>query len=279
MRTDAIRALAQALRAVWGLPGLLLCFAAASTHAQAQDAGSDIKTKMNIKVHLTLGAATLPQITQALSAQSGLNIEAADYLRERRLVVQIDSLTLRNALDALTELNDWAWSDKGGGHIVISRLTPLIRQEPSTVPLLMRSALPRDVRVACNLEPLAVQSRKQPASEDAPVDFQAQFHAEHRAADLAQEARLHVIDSLKPAVFNGAPIPFARMKAGEQEDVLVSLLFPAMEATNHDMLRGQTLPWLDNTAGMNLSLNGTTLLVLTHGAGGQYMGFGIQVTP
>lgn len=263
---------------------VLLCLAAAprQTRAQAaapptraQEAIPDIVAKMNSKVHLLLGAVTLPQVAQALSAQSGLDIQAADTLRERRLVVQMDGLALKTALNALAELNDWSWSDRGGGHIVITRLSLMIRQEASTVPLRMRLALPRDVRVACNLEPQPPQAKRQNASQDGANDFMAGLNAEHRGGELAQQARLHLIDTLSPTIFKGTPVYFAGLKTSQQQDMLISLLLAAVEATNHAMLRGQTLPWLDNPAGMRMSLNGNTLIVFTH----EDTGFGVQVQP
>ncbi len=269
MKTRFTRHSAWMPRALWSSLAALVCLAAAPDRAQAQAAASDTAAKLNVKVHLSSGAVTLPQIMQALSAQSGLNIEAADYLRERRLVAQMDGLTVRNALDALAELNDWAWHDRGAGHIVITRLAPPGRQEPSNVPLRMRFALPRDVRVCCNLEPQPARSKKQAGEEDDP------FMAEHKSVAVAQEARLHLIDALKPAIFEGAPFPYARMKAGQQEDLLISLLMTAVHQTKHDMLLGQPLTWLDNLADMKLEMNSNTLLITTHGD----TGFGVQVTP
>ena len=84
--------------------------AAAACGASAQSVESDSVTeKLSRRIHLELGKTTLAEVAAALSEQTGLKIEPADYLNDRIMVVRIQGVSARSALNALSELNDWRW--------------------------------------------------------------------------------------------------------------------------------------------------------------------------
>jgi hypothetical protein len=95
-----------------GMGCLLLTAPAAPVRAQEQPI-PDYALKLAQTVHLTLGKTTLAAALAALSKQTGIQIDAAEYLKDRVLIVQMESLNGRAALDALTALNDLKWSAIG----------------------------------------------------------------------------------------------------------------------------------------------------------------------
>ena len=85
--------------------GIASCISG-SAQSSLRPATQSLLTK---KVHLSLGSTTLPTLLKALSTQTGLIIEAAAYLQERLLVLEIDDISARVILDELAEANDWKW--------------------------------------------------------------------------------------------------------------------------------------------------------------------------
>ncbi len=97
-------------------------------------------------VRLALGETTLAEVAKALSDQTGVSVSAAPYLRERKLVVQMENLSADQALGALMALNGWQLYETQEGAIVITRPprpTPLTLSE---VPAALHAVLPRDIQ-------------------------------------------------------------------------------------------------------------------------------------
>lgn len=105
------------------------------------------QSRLQVPAHLELGAVTVDAVIQFLSAQTGLPIQAEDYIRERALIVQMNNITVQAALDTLTELNDWRWFRREDGVIQITRKRPRIPQTPAELPACLRAALPADYRI------------------------------------------------------------------------------------------------------------------------------------
>jgi len=83
----------------------------------------DYTPKLTQTVHLTLGKTTLAEALQRFQTKQTIQIDAAEYLKDRILFVQMDGLTGRTALNALTALNDLKWSAIGPNHLVVDRPT------------------------------------------------------------------------------------------------------------------------------------------------------------
>jgi hypothetical protein len=101
---------------------------------------------LNKIVHLNLGVTTVGKLMAALSEQTGLKIQAAEYLQARTITVQMDGLTAASALDALKELNDWTSSSSVQNEILISRRRLRVDAVPAAIPRLMQAAIPKDMR-------------------------------------------------------------------------------------------------------------------------------------
>jgi hypothetical protein len=110
--------------------------------------------RLDAPVTLTLGETTLGRVMTQLSSQTGLTLQAADYLRQRRLIVQMEGLTAREALDALAELHDWTWSRVEPGRYLLKRKVARRPGRLEDIPIAMQTGLPRDLRTWLHLPAL-----------------------------------------------------------------------------------------------------------------------------
>jgi hypothetical protein len=101
--------------------------------------------KLKTIVHLTPGRTTLAEVLKVVSEQTGLRVEAADYLREHRLIIVAPGLSTAALLNTLCEMNGWKWQVADDGRVMVDR--PAVRT-PITLadmPFAFRAALPPDL--------------------------------------------------------------------------------------------------------------------------------------
>ena len=234
----------------------------------------EAQTRLQSPVHLRLGCVSLPQLTDALSAQTGLRVDAADYLRARNLVVQLDGVSASAALNALAELNDWAWRDKGGGQILITRRLPVLRQEPETVPIRSRAALPKDIRAFCRIgaayDPPPADPRADSPDASVPIIY--------RPKTLTDSLREKIVNGLKPDILSGSEILWTRLTPAQQQDMTAILLFDTLHLTISS-LRGEPLPFVADPTRAFVEMQGNTLLIMSRPAPGRRAGFGTGISP
>jgi hypothetical protein len=190
------------------LAGLLVC--PQESRQTADDA------KLNTKVHLSLGSTTLLRVMDELSKQTGLKIEASDYLLERKLIVAMEGLTSREALDSLAELNDWTWYRTESGHYLLAR--PTFRRPSSLrdVPRAMQAALPRDFRVFLG----GMADWRKMTPDERAMAALSKPHL--RALNQTKEA---FVEELAPSLLQQDVKPYSTLSGRQQESLLFSVVF------------------------------------------------------
>lgn len=221
MRTLYLRPLFPGL----GIACLWLNTLATQLHAQEASA-PDYATALTKTVHLTLGKTTIADALAALSNQTGIKIDALEYLKDREMVVQIDGLSGRAALDAITTLNDLRWSVAGPGHLIVSRPTPHSPAKITEVPDLLAQALPKDVRSF-----LLIGMPQNMGWEFAKRgDFQRRTDSTYRdllhsrSGNVVLQQTTQFLAGLPNNLPVGTKIPYGKLTPAQQT-ALVSLLF------------------------------------------------------
>lgn len=209
-------------------------------YAEAQSVSTpEVAQRLRTRVDLLQGSTTLERVTEALTAQTGVDIRAAPYLRDRSLFVEMRAISAAGALAALSELNDWTWKEVKENHIIITR--PAIKQPHSAVEVseAIRMALPRDVR--CFLG-IGVPVDELPGAQD--PNMLRMFDADRAShPKRLKEARLRVsgrvyaqfkrqrdslFDRVRAKVQSGKPIPCSTLDAGQRKALVECFVLSAL---------------------------------------------------
>jgi hypothetical protein len=215
-------------------PLSLLCFVIADAltctaipvRAQQPALAADEK-RLETPVRLNMGATTLNRIMAQLSAQTGLTIQAADYLRERRLTVQMEGLTAREALDALAELHDWTWSRVEPGRYLLKRR--VIRRPGllEDIPRMMQIGLPRDLRAWLRLPALP----KDDPSETTSLPHHASL------ISIARDQKNRLLFGMEPLLRKRETIAVSELQPEPHTRLLIWLLlqnYGSLQGLLHD---------------------------------------------
>ena len=209
------------------------------------DAGSgEPATKLAAPVHLLLGDVSVAQFTSALSEQTGLTISAAPYLRDRRILVQMDDVSAQNALNALAEMNDWTWRETQPGEIGLFRRALKLPREPGYIPRFVQTAIPADLREYMRvLRPSdKLHNDDTPAPKNAPASIDIFLRIVDAHLDALHELRatLSIPDLCKK------PLSYARLSAAQQT-LLLSTYVYGYFSNIHDTLlqRDIAYPYVD----------------------------------
>lgn len=252
----------------------------------AQANAPDYASKLAHIVHLSLGNTTLAGTLAALSAQTGIRIDTPGYLKDRVLVVQMDGLTGRTALDALAALNDLKWTEVAPDHLLVDRLAPKRPERVTEVPSQLLAALPKDIR-DCLL--LGVPQKKawefaEADSYGKRSDFEfPQFLSSRTSALLQEQNRL--FDASLPAVLPlGTKIPFRAMTSAQQHELLLILFFREMSRLSPNLVRGNLAPFQKDVMQASLHLHPSDNILeigtVTHeGNTESYQFFGAPIAP
>lgn len=186
------------------------------------------------QVTLNLGACTLSQALAALGRQTGLTIEPAEYLRSRRLTVEMAVLPARDALDALCAVNEWTWERDDSGSYVVRRRPVRPASSPAAVGAALRSAIPSDFRTFLSLD------RPTGTPSDSPFPTEI-----GRAGNLVYAAgtRIGAAFSVK-AVADGHDIGYARLTSDQQNELLRLIVFGVFHGDDQEL-------WADGSWGFH----------------------------
>lgn len=278
------------------LCGALACLPLSGARAQGKAAGgtvpavktpaalSDAETAARLKmpIRLQLGAASVQQVMETLSEQTGLVITAAEYLREREVTMQMEGVTARVALDALAQLYDWKWYDLGAGHL---RLAHATRQPPRSLAQFapaFAACLPKDIRtfVFIGQSAEAVKQQldlKRMGMTDASPDMALSRGISSHLTVLLQE---QMIGLVKPLHIDAAHLPtiaFGQLTDIQQRAILLYPLAQALRDMPSYHLSNRPPPYQRDPAQAVIELTGGNLLIGTHymqGKNDRYEGFG-----
>lgn len=195
---------------------VLLCGGSLLAPLAAQNApGEADEAKLDTAVNLRLGETMLPAVMKAISEQTGLQVEAAEYLHERRLTVWMQGVTARAALDALSQLYDWTWYKTDTGRYRLARRTMRAPRRLADVSSYLQAALPRDIRTYLALPPLP---RRNPGEV-------TRFQTSAQMSMTVEKAKQALTASLASDLGNGRTISYDKLTPEQKEELLLTLLF------------------------------------------------------
>jgi hypothetical protein len=224
-------------------------------------------SRLDKRVHLSLGVTTLDKVAAEISRQTGLTVEAADCLKERRLIAAMGDLTARQTLDALAALNGWTWRESEPGKYLIARHTIRRPNSVAEVPRTMRAALPKDIRIYLGLDTL----------DNKTLDDRFQASITHDPENAVGEAHKNLLASIRPAIVEGKPLPFAKLDRETREHLLFWLVFRRFGDTEA-VLYDRSSPHLIEPARATLKLDHEKVLMIEMFLRPDYpVGFGANV--
>jgi hypothetical protein len=271
--------------------------------AQSKPPGDTKATSpLETRIQLRSGACTLGDVVRSLSQQTGLNIETEPYLRARRLVVQMDNVTARQALDILCDLNDWKWYDTEPGRYIVTRPKLRPAQELLGIAANVRRALPHDMRRYLGFEvPQSEMARgsgedfeamererdssasNYPAAER--VFRKSLFLSDFKVRFARQKEHL-LYEGLRDKLQGEKTIPYAQWTPEQRELILTALTYEAlleMVYQSSGAFWGHLLPYQRDPARITISLSKEgTLYVGSYwndGTSDGYTAFGSPLLP
>jgi hypothetical protein len=285
------------LLAVPGLSSSLLLAGPAA--AQQSSSGNPL----NVKVSLELGTVSLPKVLKALEAQTGLRIQAAPYLRERRLVVEIAGTSARQALDAITSLHGWTWKQIEPGHILIERKRPKAGSGGSAVPLMVQSAIPLDWRRFLGIgkdsfQEVAQNTKLDEIIQNMKLDAVGQ-NTKQDAKTARQSARRQwrpnllrklsraserLLKTLDPEAIHTVKLPYSKLSPEQQQSLITLFTLKAFRETNFLLLYDDYYATMLNPANISLQIRGPSSLyvgVIEEDSEGSFAfeGISVQIPP
>jgi hypothetical protein len=240
---------------------IALLFAFAPYSVWAQGSREEFNTRLQTTVHLSLGETTLGEVVDSLSKQTGLTIYSDTYLRDHRLIVQLDGVSAAAALDTLAELNDWTWRRVDDAHVVLTRPTIPAPQKNADIATALQQALPKDFRrfldVVKPSEPNArtEQSNRIPEiQEGANQSFRMQ-----QMRDLFNNQQRDLYQSFMPNIFEGRKVLYSQLTSAQKQDILIAYLMyhlKEMYFVRPYVFNGKLYPFESDPDKMEIRLDG-----------------------
>lgn len=217
--------------------GMLWVGCSVSQVASAQTVDyAQTRTSLQTKVNLHLGETKLPRVLEELSQQTGLKIEAADFLQERELLVELENMSAQAVLDTLAEGNDWIWFENRKGHLLVTRPRFKKTQELLNVAPAFRAIVPKDLRrfVGVDLSDAEIMSAVDGALPDheriPDPRLTREFALPLRLQAPITEQENAMIAWVTKEVRAGTKIPYAKLTPEQQHSLLVYFVFTAMRS-------------------------------------------------
>ena len=203
-----------------------ICTFMAVAFAIRQSSGDQAATALDRPIQVDSGQTTIGEFTRQLTEKSGMQVECAAYLRNRVVTVFLPATTLRKALDAVAEVNEWRWTQEDFGKVLISRRpTP----RPRTVPeafAVARSVFPADWRRFLTHPPAGLQ----PGPHD-EIHRRMGVYESSVVYPIVRKRLTAIVqryaDALLKSVGNGS-IETKGLSPKDREDLLNCLVFEAL---------------------------------------------------
>jgi hypothetical protein len=254
-------------RVPWFLAtGLCFCLPISAVAQHAQFEETTVKLQTKVKIHL--GPTTVDQVMASLSEQTGLTIEAADYLRQHHLSVEIAGMAASDVLSTLAECNDWIWRESDRGRIILSRPSLKAPESLPEIAVALHRALPKDMRRYLNID--QVMANPDFVNADRRV-FDRQ-NVGSNAKDTPQLRRnvvtewtTRLYNSLQPKISDGKAIRFDNLTSQQRQALIRSLILFALELSNrglgHDLLSMKLNPFESDFSTVEIGLKGGTMSI------------------
>jgi len=219
---------------------LLACFSLSLPASSQTVEHKEIRTLLQTKVHLRLGETTLAKTLQEMSKQTGLQIQAQDYLNDRDILVELDNMSVQDTLDTLAESNGWIWYEAKQGQIFMARPKFNKTRQLLNVAPAFRAIVPKDLRRYIGLDisdnDLRIAFRQSQPNNDSvlkrPEIFNSRSARHHLQLQLI-EAPVKVQERqmfswVTEDVKKGKKIPYAKLTSSQQHSLLVYFVFKAL---------------------------------------------------
>ena len=243
--------------------------------------GDNTIAKLEINVHLQLDDTTAEKLMTVISEQLGLTVKTSEYLAERKLTVRMDNISASKALNAIAELNDWAWYVNKPGEVLVTRRRLKINPVPAYVTRQMQAAIPQDIRTFLDI-PMP--------TDNTPENYVNIFNGALRSREQTVHDRLwasiasdqrDLLSSLPRSVLTGRPIAISKLTPLQKGRLLSILILPALIDMPFQLLHGDVPPYVADIKSSVLKLSGPdTLLissVISEGGIDTEIGFGVNV--
>lgn len=277
------------------------CMGQAATNSNPQEAivaAAAIQQKeiataaaiLQAPAHLSLGATTVKAVMASLAQQTGLKIQAESYLETRKLVVHLDNLSGQEALDTLTELNDWRWINKGNGLVLITRRRVLLPEHLKDLPMCLINAFPKDYRrflgfgvAAKDLpEPKIISPQGQEmtfAGANEELDHTSRVFL--RLQRLNDQKPQTLFDALQPGIMDNRIFHLKDLSPALQVDLQDALVLRILATLNRgpylDLLNNGLMPYQKDRDTVEIYLYGGNGLMIGSPVNGSSAFFGTAV--
>ena len=233
--------------------------------------------RLQLAVHLEIGETTLEAVTKALSEQTGMQVEAAVYLRPRKLILQLAGVSITTALDTLAELYDWRWIMPSPGHVLLTRKRVQLPPNVAAVAPAIQAALPVDIRrffgigvpidqIPVDQHPAAFANRTK-FSE--PWEYGETLKA--RMMDRLKGRSQRELQLLSPSPgspllpeqgkYEGAKLYYPQWTVRQRDAMMIWMLINVTESNSSDVLLGTLPPFVLDINAAHLEVQGTYLFV------------------
>ncbi len=248
----------------------------------------ETEAKLQMKVQLRLGSTTLETVTASLSKQSGLKIQAVDYLKPHKMIVQIDEMCVADALNTLAELNEWRWVETDKGVLLIMRPLPRMPQSYVEASAALQSVLPKAFRtfLGVGVSPDAPENdRERRLKEAGAFDGVTNKRIEKRISTLINKHLDMLRESINQQDKEAKQLSYAKMTPDQKESLLIALVGGALGELNlnhYYLVRNHVYPYQLDTNKAEITVkNGLLNIGATstsaNGKGTLYMGFGVGI--
>ena len=239
---------------------------AAAARAQAAPINQQA-AELSTPIRLMLGQTTLQKLMQEMSQQTGLIVEAADYLQERRLTVQMPVVTVREALDAITEMYGWRWFSPASRHYQVARKRPPAISNAAEAAQAVVQALPVDIdRFARTGAPLKHEDHAD-AEKNLPyfAASKRRREIEQKLTDFTNHAPQSLLLLLKPLLFSsGQPTDrklYLSQMTTQQRSALFLLLLLQAYSAGSALMRGELAPYQSDPLNANIEVSGEMMTI------------------
>ena len=221
------------LCAVYAVFGL---FCSVSRPSKAQTIYTpQMTTALHTTIHLQMGKTTLDAAMQALSQQTGQSIECADYLKEHRLTLHIESATAEDVLNQLADLTHCKWTEAGAKRVLFSRVRPVLPEHPLQIPAALQTVLPPDVQryIGIALPEGLWLTQEQKAANVKDTRWWVSEQIQKHSAAMREDIEANIWTNTANALTPGSKYTYISWTLAQRQAVALTLFANSIEILNN----------------------------------------------
>lgn len=183
----------------------------------------DDEARLAAVLHIGQGETRVGDLLADLSKQTGLDVQAEEYIRSRRLIVAMPDASAREVLDALADLEEWKWFKAEAGRYIVERPPVRPLTDPLKAPEQLTRIMPRDLR-----DYAPPKSQLPFAGLPPEEEYKRITEGDMRAMNDAQSLRDDLMLSVKPRLVEHPELSFQALQPADQERLLLILVLDAL---------------------------------------------------